>query len=231
MSKPRNKVDRLEEQKFIQIVSDSKSINEVAAKIGYLSRTKPSILIKRRVEKLELDISHFEENQREKPIEEQLVKNKKYTGTYLKKKLIQKGILEDLCTECGIGPIWDDEPIVLQLDHINGIHTDNRLENLRILCPNCHSQTTTYTGKNKSKKTKEKEAPINTCPECHIEICKTSKKCRKCTAKEHIDTNRPSLDQLLKDVKELGYCGTGRKYGVSDNAIRKWIRKHKERLN
>ena len=55
---------------------------------------------------------------------------------------------DDKCTSCGLGPEWQGEKLVLQLDHTNGDHTDHRLDNLRWLCPNCHSQTPTYCGRN-----------------------------------------------------------------------------------
>lgn len=59
-------------------------------------------------------------------------------------------LLPNHCCECGILPKWNGKPMTLHVDHINGVRTDNRLENLRVLCPNCHSQTDTYCSKNKS---------------------------------------------------------------------------------
>ena len=53
-----------------------------------------------------------------------------------------------LCGICGLGPEWNGMVLVLQIDHINGDSTDSRLENLRFLCPNCHSQTETFAGRN-----------------------------------------------------------------------------------
>jgi 5-methylcytosine-specific restriction endonuclease McrA len=60
---------------------------------------------------------------------------------------VNEGRMEYKCQCCGISE-WLDKPISLQLDHINGINNDHRIENLRFLCPNCHSQTDTYAGKN-----------------------------------------------------------------------------------
>lgn len=59
-------------------------------------------------------------------------------------------LLPNHCCECGILPKWNGKPMTLQVDHINGVRTDNRLENLRVMCPNCHSQTDTYCSKNRS---------------------------------------------------------------------------------
>ena len=57
-----------------------------------------------------------------------------------------------LCVECGIGPVWNNKPLTFHLDHIDGEHGNNARDNLRCLCPNCHSQTETYAGKNKKLK-------------------------------------------------------------------------------
>lgn len=78
------------------------------------------------------------------PLKDILVENSTYQSTKLKKRLVDEEIKQDRCEICGQGNTWNDKLLVLQLDHINGIHTDNRLENLRIVCPNCHTQTDTF---------------------------------------------------------------------------------------
>lgn len=72
-------------------------------------------------------------------------------GSLLRRAMIERGV-ELVCAECGLPPMWRGRPIVLEVDHVNGDPWDNRLENLRFLCPNCHSQTATYAGRNKSQK-------------------------------------------------------------------------------
>ena len=71
----------------------------------------------------------------------------KADGYHIKARLLQAGVLENKCNECGISE-WNGKDLVLHLDHINGNSRDHRLENLRLLCPNCHSQTDTYCGRN-----------------------------------------------------------------------------------
>ena len=86
------------------------------------------------------------------PIEDILAgKHPQYKTSSLKKRLVAEGFKENKCESCGIGNEWNGLPLTLQLDHINGNSLDHSLENLRILCPNCHTQTETHSGKNRFK--------------------------------------------------------------------------------
>jgi predicted restriction endonuclease len=89
------------------------------------------------------------------PVEDQLIIGYKISRSYLKKKILLKGLLDYHCQFCGIDS-WQDQPLSLHLDHVNGNRFDNRLENLRFLCPNCHSQTPTFAGKNRKNIKKKK---------------------------------------------------------------------------
>ena len=92
-------------------------------------------------------------------MDEILVENSSYENIYsLKKRLIANNLLEYVCARCGNNGEWNGEELVLQLEHKNGIHNDHRLCNLEFLCPNCHSQTNTYSGRNKGKYDNQKEA-------------------------------------------------------------------------
>jgi 5-methylcytosine-specific restriction endonuclease McrA len=85
------------------------------------------------------------------PLSKILCKNSEYTNySALKKRLIKAELLKYKCNRCSIST-WNNEELSLHLDHINGIKTDNSIENLRLLCPNCHSQTDTYCGRNIGK--------------------------------------------------------------------------------
>ncbi len=113
-------------------------------------------------------------------------------------------------------------PIPLELDHINGNNKDHRLENLRLLCPTCHATTDTYKGRNVKRVKIE-----NKCVDCESKIYRQSTRCRLCSNKKFPPNrkvqNRPSLDQLEKDLETLPMTKVGKKYGVSGSCIRKWI--------
>jgi 5-methylcytosine-specific restriction endonuclease McrA len=124
------------------------SFSEVAIYLN-LSRSCNTILKKRAIE-LKLDFSHFRKSgYKSKSLEEVLRLKDNVPSTHrLKIRLIQLKIKEHKCEICGITR-WNNLPTPIELDHINGNRFDNRLENLRVLCPNCHAQTPTYRGKNK----------------------------------------------------------------------------------
>lgn len=88
------------------------------------------------------------------PLAQVLVEHSTYTRNSLKKRLIDDKILPYLCAGCGCEPEWMGKPLVLILDHINGVNDDNRIENLRFVCPNCNSQLPTFCGRNKGNLTK-----------------------------------------------------------------------------
>ena len=79
---------------------------------------------------------------------EVFVENSTYARHNLKKRILSNNLIEYKCQCCGIGPEWLGKPMPLILDHINGIHNDNRLENLRFVCSNCDSQLPTYKARN-----------------------------------------------------------------------------------
>lgn len=87
------------------------------------------------------------------------IKNSKANPFYLRKYVLMANLFEYKCKGCGINK-WQGKELVLELDHINGCRTDNRPENLRWLCPNCHSQTPNFRGRNKASREKINEKDI-----------------------------------------------------------------------
>lgn len=96
-------------------------------------------------------------------LEAVLCNERKSPGTSkLKELLLKFGYFEEICAECKLAAVWNGRPLSLHLDHINGDSGDNRLRNLRLLCPNCHSQTPTYAGRNKKCSVKRGKPTVST---------------------------------------------------------------------
>lgn len=138
-----------------KIINESKTLAEVMYKLGYSGNRGNSIKgLKNYLDELNIDYSKYINNfyaysHPQNELKDILVENSSYSNmTRLKKRIINAGLLKNECYICGINE-WQNKPLVLQLDHINGNNRDNRIENLRLLCPNCHSQTDTWCGKNK----------------------------------------------------------------------------------
>lgn len=218
-------------ENLVDIISTSKNMSEVLVKLDLRCAGGNYQTIKKYIELYNIDITHFIdyeiniENLKKLrfkntiPISKILVVGSTYGRTHLKSRLVKENLLEYKCVECENEGEWLSKPISLQLDHINGIHNDNRLENLRFMCPNCHSQTETFCGKHNSKKNNGKVGKEKNNSLTDNQIINNESR-RK--------IGRPSYEVLINEISELGYNGTGRKYGISDNSIRKW-KKHYEK--
>lgn len=144
------------EEDLRKAVKTSTSIRQVLEKLDIVPAGGNYQTTNRRIQKLNIDTSHFTGQAwnrgkiigPKRPIEEYLKENSVVQSFRLKNRLLLEGLKEHKCECCGITE-WNGKLAPLELDHINGNHHDNQLENLRILCPNCHAQTDTYRGKNK----------------------------------------------------------------------------------
>ena len=211
-----------------EAVKDSINYTEVLEKLQIPRQGNNSSTLKRILKENNIDYSHFTGRAREykkkeeTPISDYLSNKVKITSSKLKDKLIKSGLKENKCENpgCGINS-WHGKPIICQLHHINGDHNDNRLENLQILCPNCHSQTDNYCGNSNKNVTKYY------CPDCGKEILKGSKYCVICSGNHLRKIKRPSAEILLQDFKELqAFTKIGEKYNVSDKSIANWFKSY-----
>lgn len=169
------------------------------------------------------------------PLQAILVKDSTFSRRSLKQRLYSEGLKERSCEFCGQTELWYGCRMSLILDHINGIHDDNRLENLRILCPNCAATLDTHCGRKKRFEDRLCEG----CGQAFHPRSRTQCFCSRACGCRHNRRRRgpqphwrkvprPPLEQLLEEVESLGFLGTGRLHGVSDQAIRKWIRAYRE---
>lgn len=176
-----------------QAVKESISVSEVAKKLGLSPKGGNIKTVKNYIEYFGFDASHFLGQGHGKgnvnlsqvviPLEEILVEGSSYTNTWrLKRKIIEAGLLEEKCALCGQEAYWNGKKLVMVIDHINGINNDHRIENLRLLCPNCNSQQSTFCGRNIQGKHK-------VCKGCGGKVSYQSKTgyCKKCIAKHKKD--------------------------------------------
>jgi len=152
-----NRIYKLTDEEFLNLVKSSLNISEVLFKLGLttVGNSWGYSQVKQRMTDLNLtgkdfrgkNTTHIEKSDKIDP-KKLLCENSRHQRTVLRKYLIKHDLVSYKCAICGIKE-WQGKTLSLELDHINGVNNDNRLENLRFLCPNCHSQTTTYGAKNK----------------------------------------------------------------------------------
>ncbi len=249
-------------EQLIKAVKTSQSFRQTLLSLGISGEGGGYKPAKRIIKVLNLDTSHWvgqghlkgktHNYTPPKSLKEILVSGSTAQSYKLGKRLIKEKLLVEECSICKISE-WCDQKLSLHLDHINGINDDNRLENLRLLCPNCHSLTSTYCGKNKrgyaktDNKTNRKEKLIffnhpiqkkkkikekKKCLTCENKISLHSLRCKSCAARHGAQHKImwPSIEELILKVKETSYLQTAKELGVSDNAIRKHIKNHKYKL-
>ena len=226
-----------------EILDKSNSFKDALRNLGMCDHGNNYSTLHRIIKEYNLDLTQINENRKEEnrkfikklnsknriTLEEILVENSTYTnGNNIKNKLFEAGLKEYKCEQCGYTE-WQNKPIPLQLHHKNGVHNDNRIENLELLCPNCHALTDTFSVKNHKKSNKKIEYNssdlINHCEICNKQIAKSSRVCLDCYRKIQRQNIIPR-EQLKEDIRTLPFVQVGKKYGVSCNAIRRWCDLH-----
>lgn len=209
-----------------KVVKECKTKTECLKKMGLRAAGGNYKTITKYIEEYEINTEHFDSHQariekinrlnseKKIPMKNILISGSTYNRTQLKQRLYDENLKTRQCELCGQGEIWNGMKMSLIIDHINGIWNDNRIENLRIVCPNCNATLPTHCGKNKRNITDdEKKDGRKIMTDTKLKFYENSRK-----------TERPDYHTLKNEIEKLGYVGTGKKYGVSDNAIRKWVR-------
>lgn len=215
----KTKIDNFSKEELQEIINSSESYREILEKLGYCKSGGSLNTLKKKCQELNIDLSEFPKKiNQAAPLcfEEAFVENSSHSTTTIKRYILNHNLFEYKCEKCGNKGEWQGEELVLQLDHRNGNNTDNRIENLRFLCPNCHSQTNTFSRK---KKVENKKF---FCVDCGKEVSWGADRCLECFQHSRKTTKRPSREELKDLIKNIPFTQIGKMYGVSDNAIRKW---------
>ena len=235
-------------QYYIDLIKNSYSLREVCLKANIVDTTGNYNTLKQIIKDENIDITHFKRQnvykQESHNIEYYLVKGSRITSYRLKNRLLKEGIKERKCECCGLTE-WLGQPINLEPHHLNGDSTDNRIENIKLYCPNCHSYTENYGGKNQKINKKEnikneaqKQIDIEYLQELlneYGDITIVSEKiCRKPRTilryiKKYNLVVKEKQPKYIDDINDMivlmkkyhNYSKVGEILGISDNAVKK----------
>lgn len=229
----------LEELK--RIVKTSDSIKEVLIKTGYNTFGGNNFkTVKKYLDDNGIDYSHFSSVAHASIVRSEdniFIEDSTATQSVLRRWYKKGNYSPYKCAICGLPPEWQGKELVLTLDHINGDNHDDRLENLRWVCPNCDRQLPTYGFKGKGKiqklaeqleipyeelKKEQEQKRKKYCVDCGKEITSSAERCIECASKLRRKSDRPNREELKAKIRTQSFLAIGKEYDVSDNAIRKW---------
>lgn len=218
-------IDRYTKEELENMVYHCFSLKDLIKKIGYEGADgRTGDTVKRRLNHYNIDYSHFlsvRSFQEERTFENSFCENSTASMNYIRKHFLEEHTNRYECAICGISE-WNGKPLTLNLDHENGNHFDNRLENLRWICPNCDRQLDSNCRKNKAYKATTRKRYY--CHDCGKEVTTGSKLCCECSSKQRRVVERPNRIDLKKMIRTMSFVEIGKTFGVSDNTIRKWCK-------
>lgn len=213
MRKNQSIIWSISSEEFKELVKKSSSIGQILQYFNLTNKGGNSNTVKRRIFQEKIDMSHIalgkgsNKGKRFAPKKSDIeffCENSTTNRRHIKNRIIKNNLIKHECSACGLKDVWNNKKLTLQLEHKNGVSNDNRLENLTFLCPNCHSQTDTFSGKKHGK----------------VKIKKGKKGPKPWLRK----VDRPKKEELEELLKKNPFTKVGKMFGVSDNAIRKWIK-------
>jgi transposase-like protein len=241
---------RYSEEEARVAVADSQSYSEVLRRLGMRPAGGNHAVLRRYVDEVwRIPTDHFDPGaaaskglgKKPRPLAEILVEGSTYSRAKLKWRLYESGLKQRICEICGQGEMWRGRQMSLILDHINGVPDDNRIENLRIVCPNCAATLETHCGRKNSAPPASRR-----CKRCGQEFAPKYRRHAYCSRDcgvrwdrsvlrgrpqpDQRRVERPPYERLLEELKETSYLAVGRKYGVPDNAVRKWVRFYERQM-
>lgn len=233
---PKSKIGEYTKEEIQILLDTSRSIKEVLEKIGLSPFGNNYKTINKYIKSYSLSIEKMNINRKQtsNPCDKYNTKERFLysleSGICILKNsrileyLIEYGIKKYACEKCGIYE-WNDSHITLEIHHKDGNNKNNKLENLEILCPNCHSQTDNFRFKNKKNKEVQYQN-WNLCPICNENYkAKSSKMCKKCWNKNKAN-GIPTKEELEELIYNNSFTGIARMFNVTDNAVRKWCKKY-----
>lgn len=237
-----SKISELDIEYVKQAAAESTSMREFQLKLGYSQNGSVSSVIRAFCKEHNISLTHFTglgKGAIKRSEENIFIENSTASQKVLREWYKKANYSPYICAICGQEPFWNGKELTLTLDHINGVNNDDRLENLRWVCPNCDRQLDTFGSKNNhnprvnaAKKKKEsgsstREEKNNRCQNCGKLISDGATLCVECRGlSQRKVQNRPSAEELEKILynNRGNFTKVASMFGVTDNAIRKWCK-------